>query len=72
MVKQWKKDQASRCYTADVCLCQSVNQLLNNQKMAKHVLLFHCLYIGHLFNGMLKDFNEIYVWMNNRIILRKE
>ena len=28
----WKKEQASRCCTADVCLCQSVNQLYNNKK----------------------------------------
>ena len=26
------KQRASRCCTADVCLCQSVNQLYNNQK----------------------------------------
>ena len=30
-----KKEQASRCCTADVCLCMSVNQLCNNNKMAK-------------------------------------
>ena len=36
--KQWIKEQASRCCTADVCLHQSVNQLYNNQKMAKLVL----------------------------------
>ena len=35
--KQWKKEQASRC-TADFCLHQLVNQLYNNQKMAKLVL----------------------------------
>ena len=35
---QWKKEQASRCCTADVCLCQSANKLYNNQKMAKLVL----------------------------------
>ena len=35
--KQWKKEQASRCCTADVCLCQSLNQPCNNNKMAKHV-----------------------------------
>ena len=33
-----KKEQASHCCTADVCLCQSVNQLYNNPKMAKLVL----------------------------------
>ena len=32
MNKEWKKEQASRCCTTDVCLCQSVNQLHNNQK----------------------------------------
>ena len=31
--KQWKKEQVSRCCTADVCLCQSVNQLYNNQTL---------------------------------------
>jgi len=36
--KQWKKEQASRYCTADVCLRQSVNQLYNNQKMAKFFL----------------------------------
>ena len=36
--RQWKKEQASRCYTADVYLCQSVNQLYNNQKMVKLAL----------------------------------
>ena len=37
--KKRKKEQASRCCTADVCgLCQSVNQLYNNQNMAKLVL----------------------------------
>ena len=36
--KQWIKEQASRCCTADVCLHQSVNHLYNNQKMAKLVL----------------------------------
>ena len=30
--KQWKKEQASRCCTADVWLNQSQNQLYNNQK----------------------------------------
>ena len=37
---QWKKEYASRCCSADVChtyLCQSVNQLYNNNKMAKLV-----------------------------------
>ena len=29
-----KKEQASSCCTADVCLRQTVNQLYNNQKMA--------------------------------------
>ena len=37
-VKEWKKEQASCCCTAYVCLGQSVNQLYNNQKMAKVVL----------------------------------
>ena len=36
--KQWKKEQASRCCTADVCLHQSVNQLHNHNKMAKLIL----------------------------------
>ena len=36
--KQWRKEQAIRCCTADVCLRQSVNQLYNNNKMAKLVL----------------------------------
>ena len=27
IAKQWKKEQVSRCCTADVCLHQSVNQL---------------------------------------------
>ena len=37
--KQWKKEQASRCCTADVCLFQFVNQLSVQQpKMAKLVL----------------------------------
>ena len=37
--KQWNKEQAIRCCTADVCLCQSVNWLYNNNnKMAKLVL----------------------------------
>ena len=36
--KQWKKEQAIRCCTADVFLCQSVNQLYNNHKMTKLVL----------------------------------
>ena len=35
---QWKTEQANRCCTADVCLHQSVNQLYNNQEMAKLVL----------------------------------
>ena len=35
--KQWKKEQGSRCCTADVCLRQSVNQLYNNQRMTKVV-----------------------------------
>ena len=35
MNKQWKKEQASCCFTADVCLHQSVNQMYNNQNMAK-------------------------------------
>ena len=30
MNKQWKKEQASRCCTADDCLRQSVNQLYTN------------------------------------------
>ena len=38
-IKQWKKEQASCCCTADVCLRQSVNQLYNNKKMAKLPLL---------------------------------
>ena len=33
-----EKKQASCCCTADVCLHQCVNQLYNNQKMAKLVL----------------------------------
>ena len=37
-------EQASRCCTADVCLLQSVNQLNNNQRMAKLVLFFM---LGH-------------------------
>ena len=37
MHMQWKKEQASRCCTADLCLHHSVNQL-SNQKMAKLVL----------------------------------
>ena len=37
-VEQWKKEQASRFCSADVCLRQSVNQLYNNQNMAKRVL----------------------------------
>ena len=36
--KQWKKEQASRSCTADVCLRQSVSQLSNNQKTDKLVL----------------------------------
>ena len=36
-IKQWKKEQASHCCTADVCLRQSVNQLYNDKKMAKLV-----------------------------------
>ena len=32
MCKQWKKEQARRCCTTDVCLHQSVNQLYNNKK----------------------------------------
>ena len=50
LIKQWKKEQASHCCTADVCLCQSVNQLYNEQEMAKLVLLstacmvLNCLY----------------------------
>ena len=36
--KQWKKEQASRCCTADVCLRQSMNQLYTKQHMAKLVL----------------------------------
>ena len=28
---QWKKEQVSRCYAADVSLCQYVNQLYNTQ-----------------------------------------
>ena len=31
-IKQWKKEQASGCCTADVCLCPPVNQLYNSQK----------------------------------------
>ena len=38
MRKQWKKEQASCCCTGDVCLRQSLNQLYNNNKMAKLVL----------------------------------
>ena len=40
--KQWKKELASRCCTADVCLCQSVNQVYNN-KMAN---MFFFLLLG--------------------------
>ena len=32
ITKQWKKEQASRCCTGDVCMRQSVNQLYNDQK----------------------------------------
>ena len=38
LTKEWKKEQVSRCCTADVCLRQCVNQLCNNKKMAKLVL----------------------------------
>ena len=38
LIKQWKKEQASHCCTPGVCLCQSVNKLCNNQKMARLVL----------------------------------
>ena len=41
--KQWKKEQASRCCTAHVCLRQSVNQLYNNQKRP-NLFFFHCLF----------------------------
>ena len=37
-MKAVEKEQASCCFTADVCLCQSVNQLYNNQKWP--ILLF--------------------------------
>ena len=40
ITKQWKKEQASHCGIADVCLLQSVNQLYSNQNMAKFVLFF--------------------------------
>ena len=43
MGKQWKKEQASRRCTADVCLRQSVNQLYNNQKNGQTCSFFHCL-----------------------------
>ena len=38
MSKQWKKEQSSRCCTADVFLSQPLNQLYNNQKIDKLVL----------------------------------
>ena len=40
--KQWKKEQLSRCWPANVWLCESVNQLYNNQK-GQTCSLFHCL-----------------------------
>ena len=52
--KEWKKEQASRCPTADVCLRQSLNQLYNNQKMAK-LVLFSPYLVGNL-NKKLKPF----------------
>ena len=38
--EQWEKEHARHCCTADACLCQSVNQLYNNQKL---VFFLHCL-----------------------------
>ena len=38
ITKQWKKEQANSCCTADVCLCQSVKQLYNDNKMTQIVL----------------------------------
>ena len=38
--KQWKKEQARHCCTADACLCKSVNQLYSIQKL---VFFLHCL-----------------------------
>ena len=43
LIKQWKKEQASRCCTADVCLCQSVNQRYNNKKLTN--LFFFPLFV---------------------------
>ena len=42
MIKQWKKEQASHCCTAEVCLRQSVNQLYN-KKNGQTCSFFHCL-----------------------------
>ena len=35
MFKEWKKEQVSCCCTADVCLCQSVSQLYNKEKLVQ-------------------------------------
>ena len=40
-LKQWKKEQAIRCCTADVCLCQSVNQSTNEQGLLEHRRTLH-------------------------------
>ena len=53
--KQWKKEQGSRCCTADVCLRQSVNQLYNNQRMTKVVLFSTaCLLACHQRNTVIR------------------
>ena len=49
-----EKEQESRCCTADVCLHESVNQLYNNQKMAK-LVLFPLLV--HEVNSAKEDIN---------------
>ena len=47
--KQWKKEQASRCCTAYVCLRQSVNKLYNNKKKWPNLVFFPLL---DLYNGL--------------------
>ena len=49
-----EKEQESRCCIADVCLHESVNQLYNNQKMAKRVLF---PLLVHEVNSAKEDIN---------------
>ena len=65
--KQWKKVQASRCCTADVCLHQYVNQLYNNKKMTKLVLFSTARWC---MTRACKLENDIWGWNHHRTMLK--